>query len=177
LERVLTERNDADLVQRTIAGDREAYAELVRKYASRIYAVCLAILHDPDDSQDVAQDAMLKGMTKIGTLRDGSQFPMWLTRIAQNLCRDHWRTQSRRQEIIREQNVDTSVEAEEPSVDLSSALDKLPEKYRIPLMLYYFDGQSSENVAKALNISRAGASTRIARARRALRQLMEKDHG
>ena len=61
----MTERDDAELVRLTVAGDREAYAELVRKYASRIYAVCFAMLHDADDSQDIAQDAMLKGMEKI----------------------------------------------------------------------------------------------------------------
>jgi RNA polymerase sigma-70 factor (ECF subfamily) len=173
----LTERDDAELVRLTVTGDREAYAELVRKYASRIYAVCFAILHNPDDSQDIAQDAMLKGMQKIASLRDGSQFPMWLTRIAQNLCRDHWRTQTRRREILQEQHVESLIRAGESSTDLSDALQRLPEKYRIPLLLYYFDGQSSENVAKALNISRAGTSTRLARARQELRRLMEKDHG
>jgi RNA polymerase sigma-70 factor (ECF subfamily) len=173
----LTERDDAELVRLTVAGDREAYAELVRKYASRIYAVCFAMLHNADDSQDIAQDAMLKGMEKIASLRDGSQFSMWLTRIAQNLCRDHWRTQTRRREILQEQNVESFARTGESPTDLSDALARLPEKYRIPLLLYYFDGQSSENVAKALNISRAGASTRLARARRELRRLMEKDHG
>jgi RNA polymerase sigma-70 factor (ECF subfamily) len=173
----LTVRDDAELVRLTAAGDREAYAELVRKYASRIYAVCFAMLHDADDSQDIAQDAMLKGMEKIASLRDGSQFSGWLTRIAQNLCRDHWRTQTRRREILQEQHTESVGPAGDSSPDLRGALERLPEKYRIPLLLYYFDGQSSENVANALNISRAGASTRLARARRELRRLMEKDHG
>ncbi len=182
LENPLTDVKDAELVRATAAGDREAYADLVRRHASRIYAVCLAMLRDADDSQDVAQEALLKGMARIGSLREGSQFGMWLTRIAQNLCRDHWRVQQRRRELLRENATEivpdgkTISDGESSPPDLSAALARLPEKYRVPLMLYYFDGQSSENVARALDLSRAGAGTRLARARQALRQLLEKSH-
>jgi RNA polymerase sigma-70 factor (ECF subfamily) len=135
------------------------------------------MLHDPDDGQDAAQDVLIKGLEKIGSLRDGNQFAMWITRIAQNHCRDHWRTQKRREELLREHSQETSLASESPAPDLSDALARLPEKYRLPLMLYYFDGQSSENLARALDISRAGVGTRLARARRALRQILEKSHG
>jgi RNA polymerase sigma-70 factor (ECF subfamily) len=134
------------------------------------------MLGDPDESQDVAQDAFLKGMTRIDSLKDGSQFASWLIRIAQNLCRDHWRRQQRRQRLLRENIEELIPERGTPLPDLSGALARLPEKYRIPLMLYYFDGQSSENVARALELSRAGAGTRLARARQALRRLLEKNH-
>ncbi len=172
----MTERMDAELVSATVEGDREAYATLVRRYASRIYAVCLAMLHDPDDSQDVAQEALLRGMTRIDTLRDGSQFATWITRIARNMCKDYWRVERRRRELMREREPDLEHFSEVPSSDLPSALEKLPEEYRTPLMLYYFDGQSSENVARALNISRAGAGRRLVRARQALRRLLESSH-
>jgi RNA polymerase sigma-70 factor (ECF subfamily) len=172
----LYEPNDAELVSASASGDREAYAVLVRRHASRVYAFCLAMLHDPDDSQDMAQEALIKGMTRIHSLRDGTQFAAWIMRIAQNLCRDHRRTWNRRRELLQRENptVPSSVESSTP--DISAALAKLPEKYRVPLMLYYFDGQSSENLARTLNLSRAGASTRLVRARRALRRLLEKSH-
>jgi len=172
----LNEPTDAELVKASAKGDREAYAALVRRHASRVYAVCLAMLHDPDDSQDMAQETLIKGMTRIRTLRDGTQYAAWITRIAQNLCKDHRRTWSRRRQLLLEQNQTVSSHAEYTSPDLSRALAELPEKYRIPLLLYYFDGQSSESLARTLNLSRAGASTRLVRARRALRRLLEKSH-
>jgi RNA polymerase sigma-70 factor (ECF subfamily) len=172
----LHEPTDAELVNASVDGDREAYAALVHRHASRVYAVCLAILHDPDDSQDMAQEALIKGMTRIRSLRDGEQFAAWITRIAQNLCKDHRRTCNRRRELLLTQNQTVSSHIESSSPDISAALAELPEKYRIPLMLYYFDGQSSENLARTLNLSRAGASTRLVRARRALRRLLEKSH-
>ncbi|UCH85340.1 MAG: RNA polymerase sigma factor [Candidatus Latescibacterota bacterium] len=173
----MREPNDAELVSAASHGNREAYASLVRRHASRVYAVCLAMLHDPDDSQDAAQDVLIKGLEKIHSLRDGNQFAMWITRIAQNHCRDHWRTQKRRDELLHKHSQETSVASESSTPDLSDALARLPDKYRLPLMLYYFDGQSIDNLAKALDISRAGVGSRLARARHALRRLLEKSHG
>ncbi len=172
----MNERNDAELVSASAEGDRDAYAVLVRRHASRVYATCLAMLNDPDDSKDMAQETLVKGMIRIHSLRDGTQFAAWITRIAQNLCRDHRRTWKRRRELLQTQDPPVSSTTKPSSLDLSTALARLPEKYRIPLMLYYFDGQSSENLARTLNLSRAGASTRLVRARRALRRLLEKNH-
>jgi RNA polymerase sigma-70 factor (ECF subfamily) len=175
-ETVLTGRNDKTLVEATVRGDREAYAALVRRYASRVYAVCLSMLSDPDDSQDLAQDTLIKGMERIHTLRDGSQFATWITRIAQNQCRDHWRVKKRRDELMRERGPELLPGSGEETMDLPLALERLPEKHRTPLMLYYFDGQSSQNVAAALSTSRSGASRRLAQAREALRRLLESSH-
>ena len=58
-------------------------------------------------------------------------------------------------------------------VDLHAALEKLPEKHRLPLMLFYFDGKSSEKLAEELKLSRAGACTRLFRARNELRKILE----
>jgi RNA polymerase sigma-70 factor (ECF subfamily) len=172
----LSEPQDAEIVSAVTTGDRDAYAILVRRYAARIYAVCLATLFDAEESKDLAQEALLKGLTRIHSLRDGSKFAPWLTRIAQNLCRDHRRRGRRRQELMRERIAESAGAVTESPPDLSDALARLPEKYRVPLMLYYFDGQNSQSVADALNLSRNGASTRLARARQALRHLLEASH-
>jgi RNA polymerase sigma-70 factor (ECF subfamily) len=134
------------------------------------------MLHDPDDSQDLAQEALIKGMEKVHTLRDGSQFAAWIARIAQNLCRDHWRVARRRDELMRERAPELTPGTGDETTDLPLALEKLPEKHRKPLLLYYFDGQSSENLAAALSTSRSGASRRLAQAREALRRLLESSH-
>ena len=60
---------------------------------------------------------------------------------------------------------------------LHHALGRLPEKYRLPLLLYYFDGQSTENIARTLNMSAAGAGTRLSRARRELRRILQQQRG
>jgi len=186
---------DVDLVANYLAGDRNAGADLIQRHASAVYAACLGLLADPDQAQDAAQETLLKGMKKLGTLQDGSLFRSWIVSIAYNLCRDSRRQVKRRKELLdqhldlRMANTDHSRQVTIPGLgtggspqkvteepDLSLALARLPEKFRIPLLLYYFDGLNTALVAEALEISQTGAATRLCRARRALRAILEVDH-
>lgn len=62
-----------------------AYAELVERHYSKVFLVCLGVLGNVHDAEDVAQDAVIAGFEKIGQLRDGGQFGPWIARIARNL--------------------------------------------------------------------------------------------
>jgi RNA polymerase sigma-70 factor (ECF subfamily) len=168
----LHDREDEQLVVAICGGDKDAYATLVRRHSARVFAVCLGMLGNVGDSEDAAQEALLKGLTHIHTLRDGRQFGAWVSQIARNHCLDLLRTRKRRRELL-QQNGETKTAAETGYTDLEEALERLPDQYRLPLMLYYFDGRDSRTVAAALNISRAGACTRLSRARKELRKLLE----
>jgi RNA polymerase sigma-70 factor (ECF subfamily) len=134
--------------------------------------VCIGILGNPADSDDIFQETFVKGMTKIHTVRAGNQFAAWISQIARNLCRDLMRRRQRRRELLEQNPGDTSLPAREEYDDLHAALEKLPEKHRLPLMLFYFDGRSSEKLAEELNLTRAGAFTRLFRARAELQKLL-----
>jgi RNA polymerase sigma-70 factor (ECF subfamily) len=134
------------------------------------------MLGDLADSEDIAQEAFVKGMTSIGTLRDSGQFPAWISQIARNLCKDLLRKKSRHRELLDRRTGETSSNQADFS-DLHSALARLPEKYRLPLMLFYFDGKSTEKLAGELDLSQAGACTRLSRARKELRRLLSKKAG
>jgi len=172
----LDERPDEDLVAASRHGDRTAYATLLRRHAKRVYAVCLGILGGVSDSEDIAQEAFVKGMTGIWALRDGNQFGSWICQIARNLCRDHLRRQSRYRELLNRQSAERELNRSDFS-DLHAALAGLPEKYRLPLMLFYFDGKTTEKLAQELDLSQAGACTRLSRARKELRKLLSKQAG
>jgi RNA polymerase sigma-70 factor (ECF subfamily) len=163
--------SDEDLVAASRRGDWQAYAGLVRRHGKRIYAVCMGILGNVTDSEDVLQETFVRGMTRIDTLRDASQFSSWIAQIARNLCRDHLRTHHRRYDLLRRWTQEP-VMPDDDFGDLHSALRRLPEKHRVPLMLFYFDGKSTENLARELNITEAGAYTRLHRARKELRRLL-----
>jgi len=128
------------------------------------------------DSEDLAQEILVKGFQEIGGLRDGKRFAAWIAQIARNRCHDFLRVQGRRRDLLKREaaRAEDKTEPEEPDyAELHVALERLPEEYRLPLMLYYFDGQSAESVARALEMSPAGAYTRLSRARRELRRLLE----
>lgn len=172
MELQLHEMTEEDLVAASRGGDRNAYAVLVRRHAKRVYAVCVGILGSDAESEDVFQETFMRGMTKINTLRDDQQFAGWIVQIARNLCRDHYRKQHRRRELLERRPVeDVSLPGE--ISDLHVALERLPEKHRLPLMLFYFDGKSTEKLAQELNITKAGACTRLFRARNELRKLLD----
>lgn len=171
----MDEKTDAQLVTACCKGSSEAYAVLVRRHSRYVYAICLGMLGNVSDSEDLTQEVFVKGMRNIQRLRDASLFLGWIAQIARNLSRDFLRAR-KRQVPLQEDRLEVTADGEDFS-DLHAALEQLPEVYRLPLMLYYFDGQSSENVAKALNISPAGACTRLCRARKELRRLLEEEVG
>jgi RNA polymerase sigma factor (sigma-70 family) len=172
----VNERTDENLVMTALDGDRQAYADLVRRHSRRVYAVCMGILGNAADSDDLAQEAFVKGFRSLRTLRGGGSFGPWIAQIARNLCRDHIRVSARRRELLEENLASTGPEPADHSA-LHEALAELPEKYRAPLMLFYFDGKSAGKLAEELEISHAGACTRLSRARRELRRILERQAG
>jgi RNA polymerase sigma-70 factor (ECF subfamily) len=134
------------------------------------------MLGDVHDAEDIAQQTLLKGLANIEQIRRDEQFGAWISRIAKNLCIDFIRKRKRRQSSFAEQAAISQGKSQEYP-ELERALAKLSEEYRLALMLYYFDGRATKAVAEALMISEAAAQTRLSRARKQLRKLLESDGG
>ena len=158
--------------------DQSAYAALVKEYSARVLGVCFGMLGNRHDAEDLAQQTLLKGFSDIHRLKDVECFGPWIIRIARNLCLDFIRAEKRKRRILdiktRELAPDDAVclGNDRSLIKLQSALRELEKSYRLPLMLYYFDGKSAKGVAKALDISVGAALTRISRARKKLRALI-----
>ena len=166
-------RSDKNLVVASRAGDREAYAALVKKYYRQVFLVCIGILGNVHDAEDIAQDAMLKGFVEIKKLRDGSQFCSWIVKIAKNMCIN----MAQRKKYIRKVLEEKAVPPNRPetrSDNLERAMEKLPEDVRLPLVMYYFDGQSVKTVAERLNISTPGVYLKLRTATKQLHELLVK---
>lgn len=163
--------NEADLIEATVEGDRDAYTVLVERYAGDIFATCMGITADVEDAKDVSQETFMRGFMRIGQLRKRNSFRPWIIGIARNLCLDHLRRKKKRDVPTRSRS-DMGYEIPDNYLDIHEALARLPEKYRLPLLMYYFDGRSSDGVAEALNISRDGVLTRLSRGRMELRRIM-----
>jgi RNA polymerase sigma-70 factor (ECF subfamily) len=138
------------------------------------------MLGDTHDAEDIAQQALLKGLTGIRQLRDNEHFGAWISRIAKNLCIDFIRKHKHRHAAF--DSPRRSVERTDypeplrgsPLRDkLQVALASLAEDASVVLMLFYFDGRSTKNIAETLDISQAAVQTRLSRARRQLRKLLE----
>jgi len=164
---------DRKLVEACLRGDREAYNDLVSSHAGRVYAVCLAIVGVAADAEDLAEEALVTGFTKLSSLRDRDRFGAWIATIAGNLSRNFIRQRANRERLLASRAAASEANPGDSS-DLRNALWRLPERFRIPLILYYFDGRSTESIAAAFDISPDAVRMRLCRARGELRKLLEK---
>jgi RNA polymerase sigma-70 factor (ECF subfamily) len=137
-----------------------------------VFAICLAIAGDTHDAEDIAQQTLLKGFTEITRLRNTRRFGAWIAQIARNLSID----------FLRAKTVSTNTRicfAKQPPAEsnehseLKAAMAKLPQEYRTTLILYYFDGRSAASVAEMLSTSEQAIHTRLSRARKMLRKILE----
>jgi len=132
-------------------------------------------LRDHADAEDAAQQVFLKGLADIDKLENEERFGVWIGRIARNYCIDVLRRQKRQRRVLAEQAAgqgDMEQERIREYPELEAALSRLPEEYRLCLMLYYFDGRSVKSVAETLRISESAVHARMSRARRKLRELL-----
>lgn len=152
-------------------GDKSAYAVLVKRYYRSVFAVCLGMLGNIHDAEDMAQEAMLNGLSKIKNLDSSDKFEAWILRIAKNLCIDFLRRRKRTSEIVAEQITQATTAANENHV-LQQAVRQLPQELRLPLTMYYFEQKNAKIIAEKLEISHSGACRRIRDARKMLHEIL-----
>jgi RNA polymerase sigma factor (sigma-70 family) len=162
-------------------GDRDAYGRIVAACQNTVTAVALAITRDVSASEDIAQDAFLSAWQHLKRLQNPSSFLPWLRQIARNLARDHLRAGRHRPldgegaEIAITLAADPSPEPAERLVEdereraAADLIAALPEDSREVLLLFYREGQSSQQVALLLGLSDAAVRKRLSRARQSLR--------
>ena len=167
----MNDRSSEILAAASRQGDRAAYAMLVERHYRHVFAVCLGMLGNVHDAEDIAQDAVMKGLLKIGKLSKTEQFGPWLSQIAKNLCIDFLRRQKRIKPLVAEQMTQPRQTTNE-NHNLHRAIRQLPQELRVPLVMYYFDNKNAKAIAERLNISHSGACQRIRTARKQLHELL-----
>jgi len=149
------EMNDEVLVTLFQSGDESTYRQLVERYQEKIRNLIYSIFRDSDVVDDIAQDVFIKAYEGLKHFRFHSSFYTWLYRIAVNTCRDEMRKRKTRrflsfeglsetmQEFIHNKHSVQPHDGELHDI-LSSYLQQLPEKYRIPIVLKDVQGLSYE---------------------------------
>jgi RNA polymerase sigma factor (sigma-70 family) len=169
------------------AGDRDAYGRIVCACQNTITAIALAIVRDVPSSEDIAQEAFLGAWQHLRRLHNPDSFLPWLRQITRNLARDHLRAKQRAPHAIdfdSEERMEAAIAAaadpapsppdalidEERTRAASELISALPAESRETLLLFYREGQSSQQVAALLGLSDAAVRKRLSRARQAVRE-------
>ncbi len=172
----MNDRLDESVVRACQQDDKAAYAVLVKRHYRHVFALCLGVLGNVHDAEDIAQETMLKGFLKIKKLDKTEQFKVWILRIARNLCIDFLRRQKRIKAHATKKLTQPAHSTGE-NHDLQQALRRLPQELRVPLTMYYFDGKNAKYIAEKLDISHSGACQKIREARKQLHELLtERDN-
>jgi RNA polymerase sigma factor (sigma-70 family) len=174
--------NDAELVGGTLAGNRDAFGQIVARYQSLICSLAYSATGSLGQSEDLAQETFITAWKHLGHLRERHKLRAWLCGIARNRINNFLRREGR--EPIREaeplENVvephsseplprDHTISNEEQAI-LWRSLERIPEIYREPLVLFYREHQSIESVAEKLELTEDNVKQRLSRGRKLLHE-------
>ena len=169
-----------EVLRRARQGDREAIALLYARFRDRMVTLCFGILRDRAESEDCAQEILLRAFDRMPILADESAFAAWLYRLAINFCLDRKRRDTRRADLIQsapiapdQPNFDAQIETR---LALERALDELTESARLTLMLREWHELSYEEIAAITGVPVGTVKSRLSHARREFRRIWEAHH-
>jgi RNA polymerase sigma-70 factor (ECF subfamily) len=179
-DNAVNEIADAALVEAARAGSTDAFGLLVDRYRAPVVRLAYRLTRDRDDANDVAQDAFLRAFRRIGEFRPDRPFAHWLFVIARNASFDALRRRRRSSALAGGDGPWSSLGPEELALRndeaqrVHAALDVLPERYREVLELYYISELRYREIAEQLEIPLGTVKTYMSRAKRRLREKLER---
>jgi len=178
-------RDDAELVNASLAGDRNAFGQIVSRYQALVCSLAYSATGSIAQSEDMAQETFITAWKNLAQLRETAKLRAWLCGIARNLINRSLGRQAREPSHAAEP-LDAAHEAPAPEAPPSEqainreeqaimwrSLQQIPEAYREPLILFYREHQSIERVAAALELSEDNVKQRLSRGRKLLQEQVE----
>ena len=150
-----------------IGDEKMSVENLVMEYSDMLFKICMVILCNEHDAQDVLQDTFCRYIEKAVDFRDQEHEKAWLIKVATNRCRDIHRQRIRHPHANIDE-VTASCEMPEQS-EVLEALVRLPDKMKIVIYLHYIEGYKSSEIAQMLGISVQAVKKRLQRGREELR--------
>ncbi|MGE5618940.1 MAG: RNA polymerase sigma factor [Sphingomonadaceae bacterium] len=185
---VLKALADEQLAERAALGDAAAFGELVERHQRFVFNLCLRALRDYELASEVAQDVFLRAWRSIGSFRGQARFTTWLYTIAHNLCmnrigglerdaRQLVGEEDAAEELARipsrEEDPAEAYEKKELRGWIHRQIDRLPDRYRMVITLFYLQELSYQEIAEVTGLPIGTVKTHLFRAKEMLRRGME----
>lgn len=180
--------SEAEAIQRAQRGDAQAFEFLYRLHNRRVYALCLRMLGNPSDAEDLTQEAFLQLFRKISTFRGESAFSTWLHRLAVNVVLMRLRKKSLPTDSLDEPSEpdeetsgprrdvgapDLRLAGSIDRVNLQRCVEQLPPGYRAVFVLHDVQGYEHNEIAKIMGCSIGNSKSQLHKARMRLRELLQ----
>jgi RNA polymerase sigma-70 factor (ECF subfamily) len=151
--------DDIGLVERYIAGDKDAIEELVIRYQKMVYSIIYRMINDMEEAKDLTQKTFIKAVNGIRGFRKDSSFKTWLYQIAINTSLNHLR-KNRYEEVELDESISannpgtlSSIIEKEKKEHIKKSLDMLPERQRLAIVLRVYEDLSCSDTAKIMGCS------------------------
>lgn len=187
--------SEQELVRLAQQGDQSAFGQLVTDNEKRIYNLCRRLTGNEQDGEDLAQEAFLNAWKGLARFQGDSSFATWVYRLASNACIDHLRKEKRRQNIASAVSLDDDggedgwqkelpdnryspqqeLEQKEKRTAIEQALEQVSEEHKQILVMREMSGLSYGEISSVLGLEEGTVKSRIARARTAMRKVLQKD--
>jgi RNA polymerase sigma-70 factor, ECF subfamily len=176
---ILSLDDDFSLIKKFIDGEESVFNLLVRRHKDKVRNIIYLTLGANDEVDDIAQEVFITVYRNLNQFKFQSQFTTWLYRITVNKCKDHIRKVKIRKifspikENDKESGYSISVEESDAAALVQSAIKKLPDKLRVPLLLKDIEGFSYQEIAETVQCEIGTVKSRIFRAREGLRDILK----
>lgn len=173
-----------EAVSRALRGETSAFGEVIQAYQGQVFRICTSILKNTEDAEDAAQEVFCRAFRALPSFRLGRRFKPWLVSIALNTSKSYYRKKRTAfqklstvvpDELPSDSQVEEQGERSMMREKINEAIQRLPDRLRYPVMLYYLEELDIADIAEALNLSKENVKSRLHRARTALRKFLEKD--
>ena len=156
--------------------EREEAEWVVQRHGQTVYRLAYARTGNREDAEDVTQETFLRLVRAAPKFRDEDHCRAWLLRVAANCAQDLFRAPWRKRErpIEEAEHLHVADHIPEPGGVLEAVLS-LPESYRLPVHLFYYEGYQTEEIARLLGRSPSTVRAQLTRARQRLRELLKED--
>lgn len=171
-----------DVIELCKQGDVSAQYKLYALYSKAMYNICVRMINQVEEAEDVLQEAFTYAFSKLHSFRFESAFGAWLKRIVVNTCINHLK--KRRLELVyTDASYDVLPEDEEVDYEgitfevqrVRKAMEQLPEGYRVVFSLYLLEGYDHREISDIMGISESTSKSQYLRAKMKLKEILERD--
>ena len=147
---------------------------IVDTYGNMLFRLCLIMLGNASDAEDVVQDTFIKYLQKAPDFKDKEHEKAWFIKVASNKCKDMLRFKARHAIVDMESINQFTKDSSDNGI--LEALMVLPEKFRIVLILYYVEQYKTEEIAEMIGKSASAVKMRLQKGRRLLKEIYQKEY-
>lgn len=173
---------EQELIEKCLSNDHFAQELLYRRYASKMYGICIRYVRQKEEASDILQEAFIRIFLNLKYFRGNGSFEGWIRRIVVNTAINHYKANSRFsrdlsiEDVHVHENIDNNALSRISTEELLKIIQQLPDGFRMVFNLFVIEGYDHKEIGKLLGISESTSKSQLHRAKAALRKKLLIEH-